>query len=65
MCGPASWIRMENRAWGVHVPPGGLQMLEKHPAVASAPSPTTIQYAAVFSILAAFAAGVLTLVGIL
>jgi hypothetical protein len=40
-------------------------MLEKHPAAASHLAPTTMQYAAVFSILAAFAAGVLMLVGIL
>jgi hypothetical protein len=40
-------------------------MLEKHPAATAGSAPTTIQYAAVFSILAAFAAGVLTLVGIL
>jgi hypothetical protein len=40
-------------------------MLEKHPAAASNSAPTTMQYAVIFGILAAFAAGVLMLVGIL
>jgi hypothetical protein len=43
----------------------GSSMLENHDAAASSGAPTTHQYVAVLSIIALFALGVLTLVGIL
>jgi hypothetical protein len=59
-------VTMEHRAWGVHTrPERGLEMVDKHHAGASASAPTMTQYAAVLSILAAFALGVLALMGIL